>query len=63
MAEHIGSSFRYLALSWREVVAPKEREVKKTDLQYAVDDSGVIRANMSVREAVEARMKARRRAD
>jgi hypothetical protein len=45
------------------VVAPKEREVKKTDLQYAVDDSGVIRANMSVREAVEARMKARRRAD
>ena len=62
-AEHIGSSFRYLALSWREVVAPKEREIKKTDLQYAVDDSGVIRANMSVREAVEARMKARRRAD
>lgn len=59
-AEHIGSAFRYLGLAWREA-APKAAPPppKKTDLEYSVDSTGVIRGNMSVREAVDAMIRRR----
>lgn len=60
-AEHIGSAWRYLGLSWREVVPPKPKEKKPTDLQYRVDASGRIVGNMDVRQLIEA--KRRRRND
>jgi hypothetical protein len=51
-AEHIGSSWRYLGLAWREAKAHKPPEQKKPELTYEATPTGVI-SNMSVREAVE----------
>lgn len=51
-AEHIGSSWRYLGLAWREAKAHKPPEQKKPELIYEATPTGVI-SNMSVREAVE----------
>ncbi len=59
-AEHIGSAFRYLGLAWRDVQPPVTKPEKPKDLAYEVTDGGIITANMSVKEAVEARMKRRR---
>lgn len=56
-AEHIGSAFRYLSLAWREVVPPKPKEIKPTELQYEVGPDGRVRGNMDVRAAVEAMMR------
>ena len=53
-AEHIGSAFRYLGLSWREVVPPKAKIEKPKELQYSVLPNGTVQGNMSVREAVDA---------
>jgi hypothetical protein len=57
-AEHIGSSWRYLGLAWREVKAAKPQEQKKTEVIYQATPTGVV-SNMSVREAVEAMVKRR----
>ncbi|MBM1570127.1 hypothetical protein [Sulfitobacter mediterraneus] len=59
-AEHIGSAFRYLGLSWREVVPPKPKEQKPKELEYRVGADGVIRGNMDVKSAVDAMIKRRR---
>jgi phage terminase large subunit len=62
-AEHIGSSFRYLSLAWREVVPPKVKEQPKRELVYEARPDGSVLGNMSVREAVEAMVRKRRGED
>lgn len=60
-AEHIGSSFRYLGLAWREEIVAAPPKPKKTDPVYEAKADGTIKSNMSVREQVEAMMKRRKR--
>jgi phage terminase large subunit len=59
-AEHIGSSWRYLGLAWREVVPPPERQPVQKELVYAVQPGGRIVGNMTVKEAVDAMVRRRR---
>lgn len=61
-ADHIADGFRYLALAWRAAPKVVPKTEKPKELAYTVGPRGVIQGNMSVREAVEARMK-RRKAD
>lgn len=58
-AEHIGSSFRYLALAWKDATPPKKEPEKPTELEYVATATGV-RSNMSVKDAVEAMVRRRR---
>ena len=61
-AEHIGSAFRYLGLAWRDAVPEVPAPPPKKDaLEYNVDATGSIRANMGVREAVEDMIRRRNR--
>ena len=60
-AEHIGSAFRYLGLSWRDVIPPKPKDEKPKRLEYVANADGSLRANMDVRAAVDAMVKKRRR--
>ena len=62
-AEHIGSAFRYLGLAWKEVVPPKPKEKKPTELIYEVQQDGSVVGNMSVKEAVDAMVRHRRARD
>lgn len=62
-AEHIGSAFRYLGLAWRDVVPHKPKEVKPVEPTYEVGADGILRADMSVKDIVEARMRKRRATD
>jgi len=55
-AEHIGSSFRYFGLSWREEIIRKVKPPEKQHPVYVAGPSGV-RSNMTVKEQVEARMR------
>lgn len=59
-AEHIGSSWRYLGLAWREAFVPKPKEPAKTESIYQAMPNGTIKSNMSVKEAVDAMVKRRR---
>ncbi len=61
-AEHIGSSWRYLALSWRNEVIEKPKPEKPKALEYIATPTGVIMGNMSVKDAVDAMVR-RRKAD
>lgn len=59
-AEHIGSSFRYLSLGWKDaspavIVPPKPKA-----LEYVAGPHGSIQGNMSVRDAVAAMVKRQR---
>jgi hypothetical protein len=58
-AEHLGSAWRYLALSWREesTSAPKE---KPKELEFIAKADGTVVGNMSVRDAVEAMVRRKR---
>lgn len=59
-AEHIGSSFRYLGLAWREAKEEAPPPPPKKESIYEAKADGSIRSNMSVKEAVEAMVKRRR---
>lgn len=59
-AEHIGSAFRYLGLAWRNVAPPVQAKPKPSELQFEAMPDGSVRANMSVKEIVEQRMRRRR---
>jgi hypothetical protein len=59
-AEHIGSSFRYLALAWRDATVKEKPPAKPKELQYAVGADGTIQGNMSVADAVAAMVKRRK---
>ena len=58
-SEHIGSAWRYLGLAWRNVKPEKEKEKPKR-LEYIATPTG-IQGNMSVKEAVDAMVRRRRR--
>ncbi len=60
-AEHIGSSFRYLGLAWKNLPPPEDKPKKPKGLEYVVKPDGTIQGNMSVRDAVDARVKRRKR--
>jgi len=61
-AEHIGSSWRYLGLAWRDIqpVAPK-KELPKEHILEARPDGGYS-SNMNLDEAIQAMIKRRRAA-
>ena len=59
-AEHIGSAFRYLGLSWRKVVPPVAKPKKPTELVYEARADGSVVANMDVKAAVDAMVRRRR---
>lgn len=60
-ADHIADGFRYLALAWRDMPKPQEAKPKPKELEYQVTATGVIQGNASVREAVEAMIRRKRR--
>lgn len=62
-AEHIGSSWRYLGLAWREAAQPGPKEKKPKALQYIVRPDGSVVGNMSVRDAVDDMMRRQRMSD
>lgn len=59
-AEHIGSAWRYLGLSWREERAAAPEKPKPKELIYTAMADGSVRSNVSVREAVEAMIRRKR---
>lgn len=59
-AEHIGSSFRYLGLAWRDAIVHKAKPTAKTESVYQAMPNGTIASNLSVKEAVDAMVKRRR---
>lgn len=59
-AEHIGSSFRYLSLAWRDAQPALKEPPKPKELEYTATPSGVISGNMDVKAAVEAMVRRRR---
>lgn len=59
-AEHIGSSWRYLGLAWRDAIVHKPKPTAKTESTYTALPNGTIASNMSVKEAVDAMVKRRR---
>jgi len=59
-AEHIGSSFRYLSLAWRDAAVVDPKPPKPKELEYVATPSGVIQGNMSVQDAVNAMVRRRR---
>ncbi|KAB2656278.1 hypothetical protein F9K94_17415 [Brucella tritici] len=61
--EHIASSFRYLSLAWKMAKPKDEPPPQPKELVYQVGPTGLIRGNMSVKEAVEAMVKRRRQRD
>lgn len=58
-AEHIGSSWRYLGLAWREAVIPTAKPEGNKGSYVAMPD-GSIRSGQTVKEAVDAMIKRRR---
>lgn len=61
-AEHIGSSFRYLGLAWKEVIAlPPPKPEPKGELVYTAQPDGRVVANMSIFEIVEMKRKRKER--
>lgn len=59
-AEHIGSSWRYLGLAWREAVKAAPVKDKAGELVYTAQADGSIVGNMSVKQAVDAMIRRRR---
>jgi phage terminase large subunit len=62
-AEHIGSSFRYLALAWKDAAPVWAPPPKPKDPVYEARTDGTIMANVSVKEAIEAMARRRRARD
>lgn len=59
-AEHIGSSFRYLGLAWKDAIVLKEKPLPKNESVYEARPDGTVVSNLTVREAVDAMIKRRR---
>lgn len=61
-SSHAADAFRYVAIAYRELQAPRPAEVKKPDdLRYELVD-GRVKANMSVWDIVEAKRRKRENA-
>ena len=58
-AEHIGSSFRYLGLAWREEVTSAPPPAKK-ELEYTARPDGTVGGNISVKDAIDAMVRRKR---
>lgn len=61
-SDHIGSAFRYLALAWR-METPPAPPPKPSALEFVARPDGSVVSNMSVREAVEAMARRKKRRD
>ncbi|MBX5143226.1 hypothetical protein HJB79_31450 [Rhizobium lentis] len=60
-AEHIGSSFRYLGLAWREAMVQQPKEKPKKDIAFEADEkTGVIKSNLTFAELIKRQEKRRR---
>lgn len=59
-AEHIGSAWRYLGLSWKEVPEAKKEKPKPKELIYTARPDGSAVSNMSVSEAIDDFIKRKR---
>jgi phage terminase large subunit len=59
-AEHIGSSWRYLGLAWRDQIKREPPKPKPTELIYEARPDGSVVGNMSVKAAVDAMIKRRK---
>jgi len=59
-AEHIGSSFRYLGLSWRDAAPVYQPPPKKPELVYEARPDGSIKSEMTVQQAVDAMVRRKR---
>lgn len=59
-AEHIGSSFRYLGLAWKEAKGEAMPVPAKKELVYQARPDGSLITNMSVAEAVDAMVRRRK---
>jgi hypothetical protein len=59
-AEHIGSAWRYLGLSWREEVIKKPIEKPKDEPIYTARADGTVVSNMGAREQIEAMIRRKR---
>jgi len=57
---HTADAFRYAAMAWREMKPKAEEPPKPTELILTANPDGTIKANMSVREIVEAKMRRKR---
>ena len=60
-AEHIGSAWRYLSLAWKEAKSAEPSKEEKKELSYTATPTGAIQGSMSVKEAVEAMVRRKRR--
>jgi hypothetical protein len=56
-AEHIGSSFRYLSLAWRDATVKEPPKEKPKELVYEAKPGGRVESNMSIQEAIDAMIK------
>ncbi|NKK06734.1 hypothetical protein GFL93_12770 [Rhizobium leguminosarum bv. viciae] len=60
-AEHIGSSFRYLGLAWREAIVHQPKEKPKSEIAYEADvKTGAIKSNLTFAELIKRQEKRRR---
>lgn len=60
-AEHIGSSFRYLGLAWREAMVQQPKEPPKKDIAFEADEkTGLIKSNLTFAELIKRQEKRRR---
>jgi phage terminase large subunit len=59
-AEHIGSSFRYLGLAWKDAMPDMAPPPKPTENVYEAKADGTIRSTQTVKEAVDAMVRRRR---
>jgi phage terminase large subunit len=62
-AEHIGSSWRYLGLAWKEEATALTPPPPKKEPIYTAKPDGSVSSNMSVREQVEAMVRRRKQKD
>ncbi len=62
-AEHIGSAWRYLGLSWKEEQVFSERPAPPKELIYTANPDGTVTSNITAREAVEAMIRRKRGRD
>ena len=59
-AEHIGSSFRYLGLAWKDAAPAYQPPPKPKENVYEAQPDGTITSPLTVREAVEAMARRKR---
>jgi hypothetical protein len=59
-AEHIGSAWRYLGLSWREEVVHAPKVDKNPELIYHANADGSVTSNINVRDAIKAMVRRKR---